>query len=228
MSSIVYGPNRVAVQSIERVIASVSKALSDHEITVIDKLKGAPLIIILKRLVLLGLIVVSAFSSPSFSLAPEPPKESVEVLPHGPSFKGKHAQNFVLKDLSGKPISLKDYAGKPVIVNFWATWCTPCLLEMPWLEELSRKYAGSGLSVLGLSVDIELDSATLQKIAATTKRFGVTYPIAITDESIHPLYGPIHLLPETFYINRKGVIVEDVWGHPDKVTMEKYIREIVG
>jgi len=223
MSSIVYGPNRVAVQSIERVIASVSKALSDGEITVIDKLKGAGLTIILKRLVLLGLIAVSAFSTPSFPLPPESPKESVEVLPHGPSFKGKHAQNFVLKDLSGKP-----YAGKPVIVNFWATWCTPCLLEMPWLEELSRKYAGSGLSVLGLSVDIELDSATLQKIAATTKRFGTTYPIAITDESIHPLYGPIHLLPETFYINRKGVIVEDVWGHPDKVTMEKYIREIVG
>jgi thiol-disulfide isomerase/thioredoxin len=228
MSSIVYGPNCVAFRSIERAIASVSKTLSDREVTVIRKLKGASLTHTLKRLVILGLIAVSAFSTRSFSQPSDSPKESVTVLPHGRSFKGKHERNFVLKDLSGKTISLRDYAGKPVIVNFWATWCTPCLLEMPSLEELSRKYAGSGLTVLGLTVDVELNSATPQKIAATTKRLGVSYPIVISDRSIHRLYGPVHLLPATFYINREGVIVEDVWGHPDKVTMEKYIREIVG
>lgn len=203
-------------------------ANSDREIKVIYKRTEASLTHILKRLFILGLIAVSAFSTRSWSQPPDSARESVEVLPHGPSFKGKLAKNFVLRDLSGKTISLKDYAGKPVILNFWATWCTPCLLEMPWLEALSRKYAGSGLSVLGLSVDIELNSATPQKIAATTKRLGASYPIVISDKSIHPLYGPIHLLPETFYINREGVIVEDVWGHPDKATMEKYIREIVG
>jgi thiol-disulfide isomerase/thioredoxin len=229
MSSIVHGPNRVALLSVEPTISSGSKILSDRKITVIYKRTGASLTHILKRPFILGLIAVSAFSTRSLSSQPpDSAKESVEVLPHGPSFKGKLAKNFVLRDLSGKTISLKDYAGKPVIVNFWATWCTPCLLEMPWLEELSRKYAGSGLTVLGLNMDIELNSATPQKIAATTKHLGVSYPIAISDKSIHSLYGPIHLLPETFYINREGVIVEDVWGHPDKATMEMYIREIVG
>jgi peroxiredoxin len=98
---------------------------------------------------------------------------------------------------------------------------------MPWFEELRHKYSGSDLTVLGLSMDIESDSATTEKIAATVQRLHVTYPILLPDKSIHALYGPVPLLPETFYINRKGVIVEDVWGHADKMTIEKHVREIV-
>jgi len=181
---------------------------------------------ILKRQAVLGFIAALMFSMRSFAQQPASPKESLQVPPHGPSFKGKRAPNFVLHDLSGKSVTLKDYAGKPVVVNFWATWCPPCLLEMPWFEELTREYAGSGLTILGLSTDIESNSATPEKIAATVKRLGVTYPILLSDKSMTALYGPVHLLPETFYINRKGVIVEDVWGHADKEMIEKYIREI--
>ena len=98
---------------------------------------------------------------------------------------------------------------------------------MPWFEQLTREYAGSGLTVLGLSVDIESNSSTPEKIAATAKRLGVTYPILLSDKTIHTLYSPVHQLPETFYINRKGVVVEDVWGHADKEMIEKYTSEIV-
>lgn len=122
---------------------------------------------------------------------------------------------------------MKDYAGKPLVVNFWATWCPPCLQEMPWFEEFSRTYAESSLIILGLSTDLESESVSPEKVSATAKRLGVTYPILLSDGSMKALYGPVHLLPETFYINRKGVIVEDVWGHGDKEMMEKYIREIV-
>jgi len=182
---------------------------------------------ILKRLAALGFSAALTSSMHSFAQLPASPKENLQVPPHGPSFKGKRAPNFALRNLSGKSISLKDYAGKPVVVNFWATWCPPCLQEMPWFEEFTRKYAGPGLTVLGLSVDNELNSATPEKIAATVKRLDVTYPILLSNKSMKALYGPVHQLPETFYINRKGVIVEDVWGHTDKEMMEKYIREIV-
>jgi len=182
---------------------------------------------ILKRLTVPGFIAALTFSTLSFAQHPASPKESLQIPPHGPSFKGKRAPNFVLHDLSGKSISLKDYAGKPVVVNFWATWCPPCLLEMPWFEEVTREYAGSGLTILGLSTDIESNSATPEKIAATVKRLGVTYPILLSDKSITALYGSVHQLPETFYINRKGVIVEDVWGHANKEMIEKYTSEIV-
>jgi peroxiredoxin len=182
---------------------------------------------ILKRLAVLGFIAALMFSTHSFAQQPALPKDSLHIPPHAPSFKGKRARNFVLHDLSGKSISLKDYAGKPVVVNFWATWCTPCLQEMPWLEELTRENAGSGFTMLGLSVDSELSSAAPGKIAATVKRLRVTYPILLSDKSMKKLYGPVDLLPETFYINRKGMIVEDIWGHADKESIEKYIHEIV-
>lgn len=180
-----------------------------------------------KSFVVLGFIGALTFSTCSFAQHPASAKESLQVPAHGPSLKGKRAPNFVLHDLSGKSISLNNYAGKPVVVNFWATWCPPCLQEMPWFEEMAKKYSGSGLTVLGLSTDIEGQTASPEKVLATVKRLRVTYPILLYDGSLKAKYGPIHLLPETFYINRKGVIVEDVWGHTDKEMIERSIGEIV-
>jgi thiol-disulfide isomerase/thioredoxin len=180
-----------------------------------------------KRLAVLGCTVALMLSTRSFAQHPASPKENLQVPPHGPSLKGKRARNFVLYDLSGKPVSLKDYAGKPVVVNFWATWCPPCLLEMPWFEQLANRYSGTGLTVLGLSTDIEGQTASPSQVVATVKRLRVTYPILLYDGSLKATYGPVYLLPETFYINRKGMIVEDVWGDTDKETIERNIGEIV-
>jgi thiol-disulfide isomerase/thioredoxin len=181
----------------------------------------------LKRLAILAFMAALTFSARSSAQSPASSKDNLQIPRHGPSFKGKRAPNFLLHDLSGKPVSLKDYVGKPVIVNFWATWCPPCLQEMPWFEEFFRRYAGSNLVILGLSTDLEGESVPPVKVAAIAKRLGITYPILLSNQSMEALYGPVHLLPETFYINRKGVIVEDVWGHADKEMMEKYIGEIV-
>jgi hypothetical protein len=98
---------------------------------------------------------------------------------------------------------------------------------MPWFEELSKRYPGSGLTFLGLSTDIDGETASPEKVGATVKRLGVTYPMLLDDGSLKATYGPVHLLPETFYINRKGVIVEDVWGHTDKETINRNIKKII-
>ncbi len=73
----------------------------------------------------------------------------------GIKLRGKAAPGFTLKDLDGKKVSLADYKGRAVLVNFWATWCAPCKIEMPWFEELRKQYAAQGFEVLGLTDDAD-------------------------------------------------------------------------
>ena len=70
-----------------------------------------------------------------------------------PQLRGKLAPPFTLTTLEGKKVSLADYKGRPVLINFWATWCAPCKLEMPWFEEFRAKYQGQGFEVLGIAED---------------------------------------------------------------------------
>src|SRR5271170_6340694 len=84
------------------------------------------------------------------------PEKSGQEMPEGetPKLRGKIAPGFVLTDLAGKKVSLSDYKGRPVLVNFWATWCGPCKVEMPWFEEFHKQYAAQGLEILGLADDV--------------------------------------------------------------------------
>ena len=117
-----------------------------------------------------------------------------------PALQGKVAPAFALVDLDGKKVSLADYKGKPVLVNFWATWCGPCKLEMPWFEEFNKKYAGQGLVILGVAAD----DAAKPAIAGTAKKLGVSYPILLKDDKVEDAYGGVNYLPESFYVDRNG------------------------
>ncbi len=104
----------------------------------------------------------------------------------GEKLVGKKAPNFTLVTLEGKKVSLADYKGRPVLVNFWATWCAPCKLEMPWFEAFREQYKGQGFEILGINEDPD---AGKDKIAATAKKTGVSYPILLRDEKVSPAYG---------------------------------------
>ncbi len=119
-----------------------------------------------------------------------------------PKLQGKPAPPFTLVDLNGKKVSLADFKGHPVFINFWATWCEPCKLEMPWLEEFSRKYASQGLVMLGISTD----DAGKNVVAGTVKKLGVTYPILLKDEKIEDAYD-IQVDPESFYVDKSGKVM---------------------
>lgn len=116
--------------------------------------------------------------------------------------QGKTAPGFALVDLEGRKVSLADYKGKPVVVNFWATWCGPCKLEMPWFQEFSQKYAGQGLVVLGVAAD----DAGKTMIAGTARKLGVTYPVLLKDDKVEDAYGGVDYLPESFYVDRMGKV----------------------
>jgi thiol-disulfide isomerase/thioredoxin len=140
--------------------------------------------------------------------------------------RGKPAPAFTLATLDGKKVSLSDYKGRPVLVNFWATWCAPCKVEMPWFEEFNKQYAAQGFVILGLADDVDSGKDAIAKVAQKT---GVTYPILLTDGKVQKSYSPAGMdyLPMSFYVDRNGVIVEETAGLGSKDEIEAHIKKTI-
>ena len=139
-----------------------------------------------------------------------------------PHLDGKVAPAFSLVSLDGKKVSLSDYKGRAVLVNFWATWCGPCKVEMPWFEELQKQYAGQGLVILGLTADPDAGKDEIAKVA---HKSGVTYPILLADDKVEGAYGGVDVLPMSFYIDRNGIVVEETAGLGPKDEIEAHIKK---
>jgi thiol-disulfide isomerase/thioredoxin len=154
------------------------------------------------------------------------PAASAEEQQMTPKLQGKVAPVFTLTDLEGKKVSLADYKGKPVFLNFWATWCEPCKLEMPWLEEFHKKYEAQGLVILGISTD----DVGKDVVAKTAKKLGVTYPILLKNDKIEDQYD-IEYQPESFYVDGAGKVmlatagIEDGAGGKDLI--EANIKKLI-
>jgi peroxiredoxin len=140
-----------------------------------------------------------------------------------PIAAGRVAPSFVLRKADGKPVSLTSYKGKVVLLNFWATWCAPCRVEMPWFEEFSKVYAHSGLVVLGIS----LDDGGWKAVQPAVVKLGVTYPVVLGDRKTMKAYGMGDLLPVTFLIDRTGKIRTVKVGFGDKKVFERSIEQIL-
>ena len=141
-----------------------------------------------------------------------------------PKMQGKQAPGFTLETVDGKKVSLSDYKGRPVVVNFWATWCGPCKVEMPWFEEFRKEYAAQGFEVLGLTDDVEEGK---EKIAKVAGKIGVTYPILMTDGKVQTAYGGLDVLPMSFYIDKNGLVVAETAGLGPKDEVEAHIKKTI-
>lgn len=160
-------------------------------------------------------------------LIPAKPDEAGGEAGGLPQMRGKAAPAFALTSLDGKKVSLADYKGRPVLVNFWATWCGPCKVEMPWFEEFRKQYASQGFEILGLTDDVEAGKDVIAKTAGKT---GVTYPILLTDGKVQKAYagqGGLEVLPVSFYVDRNGVIVEQTAGLGPKDQIEANIKKTI-
>jgi len=115
---------------------------------------------------------------------------------------GRTAPAFSLKTLDGKGFNLADHRGEVVLINFWATWCGPCVIETPELAKLHRELKKRGFTVVGISLDE--DGPEGVKIFA--EDYHIPYPIGVDDGTIAELYGGIYGLPTTFVLDRNGKI----------------------
>jgi len=134
---------------------------------------------------------------------------------------GTAAPDFALQSLDGKTVHLSDFRGKAVLLNFWATWCTPCRLEMPWFVELEKQYGPQGLQVVGVAMD---DSGP-DKVAKFAKDMGVNYPVLLGKESVGDEYGGLEYLPTSFYLDRDGKVVQRVFGLRSRSDIEDWVKE---
>jgi peroxiredoxin len=133
------------------------------------------------------------------------------------------APDFTLKDINGKSVSLSDFKGKVVVLNFWATWCTPCIHEIPDFNALQAKYGSSGVQFIGVAVDDE----GISKVKPWVQKNNVGYPILLSDDDIFKKYGDMSAIPTTFIIDRSGNIRERYVGARQRQVLEDKLVPLV-
>jgi len=135
---------------------------------------------------------------------------------------GKKAPEFSRRDFSGASIDLAGFRGKVVLLDFWATWCASCQVEMPSFVQWQRNYGPRSLQVIGISMDD--DPALARKLAAKLR---LNYPVAMGDEKLGELYGGVLGLPLTYLIDRKGIVRAKFQGETDLKTIETQLKALL-
>src|SRR3954454_161299 len=132
--------------------------------------------------------------------------------------------NFTLKDLNNKDVKLSTLKGKVVLLDFWATWCGPCKIEIPWFIEFQNKYGKAGLQVVGVSVDDT--QAKLKPYVAAMK---MNYPVlqGLDHDDIQDAYGPLFGIPVTIVISRDGKVCAKHVGLSSKERFETEIKSLL-
>ena len=176
--------------------------------------------------VVVALVLLALLPGPDVDPnAPPPPADGGAALePGAASVAGSVAPlNFTLKDMNGVDVKLASFKGKVILFNFWATWCGPCRVEIPYLIELQRQYPDD-LVVLGVSID-----DTAEKLMPYAKEMKVNYPLLVGNgrQDFQDAYGPFWGIPVTVFVARDGRIHKKHSGIASKEQFEHEIASML-
>lgn len=161
-----------------------------------------------------GIIILLQLKDSPFNLSGKPPLG-----------KGLSAPNFSLPDLEGKKVSLTDFKGKVVLLNIWATWCAPCVAEMPSMEKLYQELKHEDFEILAISVD----ESGAEAVKPFLEKHKLSFPVLLDKNGeIKNLYQTTGI-PESFIIDKDEIIVEKIIGPRDWADSEaiRYFRNII-
>lgn len=164
-------------------------------------------------------LTVSALIAAGLSLGADQATVRASLQPAG---QRKAASEFSLQDGSGKQVNLKDYRGKVVLLDFWATWCHGCKLEIPWFADFSRQYRDKGVVVIGVSLDDE----GWRVVTPFIKTAQIPYAIVLGNDTVAKAYG-IENMPDTFLIDREGRVAAAYNGVVDKQSVDDNLRALL-
>lgn len=150
------------------------------------------------------------------------------LLPHAGALLGVDSgpattPRYRYVTLDGQEISDASLRGKVVLVNFWATWCTPCRVEMPLLEQMHARHKDAGFVIVGLAVD----RVSTEQVRRFVEERGVTYSIAHVDGSAEQTFGGVRGYPTSFLMDRTGKIRQAVIGPIGPLSLEPAVRRLL-
>lgn len=131
--------------------------------------------------------------------------------------------DWELKDVNGKTVKSSDFKGKVVILDFWATWCPPCVKGIPEFIELQNEFGSKGLVVVGISLDQDGPAV----VKAFMEKMKVNYPMVMGDESVVAAFGGVEGIPTTFIIDKEGKIRGKHVGYTAKSQFEADIKPLL-
>lgn len=135
--------------------------------------------------------------------------------------------DFKLKSIEGEEIALADYKGKILIVDFWGTWCPPCVAEIPHFIELKETYGDVGLEIVGLAYEQDEEEAAIKAVKEFAEEHKLNYPCALGDEETQELVPDFQGYPTTLFIDRQGVVRLQLVGAQPHAKLEMVVKELL-